>query len=80
MRQLADRLPALCCFHGVDCAAWEAALDWVMIETGRDVELFALTTSHPGEDENDVLDLVRAFRLHGAVELVCMTLPEGLAA
>jgi len=80
LRQLADLVPALCCFHGVDCAAWEEALDWVMIETGRDVEWFALTTSHPGEDENDVLDFVRTSRLQGAVELVCMTMPEGLAA
>ncbi|WP_284196974.1 hypothetical protein [Chitinimonas prasina] len=79
LRLLADRLPVLCCFHGVDCSAWEEALDWVMIETGRDVELFALTSSHPGEDENEVLDFARACSTHGTTELLCMTLPESVA-
>ena len=62
LESLLDQNYELFCVVGKDCQAWEDAMDEIAVGDGRNPR-FINTTSHPGEDESEVIEFAQAFSL-----------------
>lgn len=65
LEQLLARRIALFCAVGVDCQAWEDAMDWTCIGPDGESRGFVLTTSPPDESLADVVAFAAAMHLDG---------------
>jgi hypothetical protein len=63
LQQLPDRKIALFCAVGVDCCAWEDAMDWTCIGPDGESRGFVVTTSHPEESLADAIAFAEAWTL-----------------
>jgi hypothetical protein len=63
LRRLRDRGVVLFCAVGVDCRAWEDAMDWTCIGPNGEELGFVVTTSHPDESLADVVAFAEAWHL-----------------
>ncbi|WP_410210911.1 hypothetical protein [Aquirhabdus sp.] len=59
---------------GIECTEWEEAMDWLCIDLNlknKSEDFFCVTTSHPGEELNDVIEFVNTYsQLNGDEEAV----------
>lgn len=62
LRGLLARKIVLFCAVGVDCAAWEEAMDWACIGPAGEALGIVVTTSHPGETVAEVVEFAEMFR------------------
>lgn len=51
----------LFCVVGIDAEKWEEALDWLAIEIPASKDEVIITTSHPDETFEEVLEFARQF-------------------
>ena len=61
LRRILNEEPSLFSVVGVDCKNWEEAMDWLCIDLNVSDEIpgaFCITTSHPDESVDDVLEFV----------------------
>lgn len=65
LRSLLARGYQLFCVAGIDCEAWEDAMDWIAIGDGS-APRYITTTSHPGETEDEVIEFATMFSISGA--------------
>ena len=72
LHQLLVRKIALFCAVGVDCCAWEDAMDWTCIGPDGESRGFVVTTSHPDESLADVVAFAEAWHLDepSSVEII----------
>ena len=63
LQRLLDRKIALFCAVGVDCCAWEDAMDWMCIGPDGASRGFVVTTSHPDESLAEVIAFAEAWTL-----------------
>jgi hypothetical protein len=61
LESLLHRGIRLVCVVGVDCEAWEEAMDWTCIGPDGESRGFVVTTSHAGESLADVVAFAEAF-------------------
>lgn len=64
LRSILDMKPELLAVTGVDCQAWEDAMDWLCIDlaTGKELpDVFCNTTSHPDEDLAEVIAFAKCW-------------------
>jgi len=61
LQGLLDRGIRLLCAVGVDCEAWEEAMDWTCIGPDGESRGFVVTTSHVGESLADVVAFAEEF-------------------
>jgi hypothetical protein len=61
LRELLARNIALFCAVGVDCRAWEDAMDWTCIGPDGESLGFVVTTSHPTESLEAVIAFAEAW-------------------
>lgn len=67
LRKLLDERIELFCAIGKDCEAWEAAMDWLCINLDTSGVLpgaFVVTTSHPDESLEDVVEFAQNWNSH----------------
>jgi hypothetical protein len=67
LRRLLDEGIELFCTVGRDCERWEDAMDRLCVEldvSGERPGAFCLTTSHPGESVEEVIEFARSWNLH----------------
>lgn len=72
LRELIERKVELFCAVGVDAALWEDAMDWLCIgQDGKRVH-HVITTAHPDESLEEVVDFAERFSLdvHATVEVI----------
>jgi len=58
LRELLGEQPDLFAVVGIECAKWEDAIDWLVIEpeiAGSVEQTLCSTTSHPGESLEEVI-------------------------
>lgn len=72
LRELLDRKIALFCAVGVDCCAWEDAMDWTCIGPDGESLGFVVTSSHPKESLADAVAFAEAWQLDepSSVEII----------
>ena len=61
LQRLLDRKIALFCAVGVDCGAWEDAMDWMCIGPDGEIRGFVVTSSHPDESLAEVVAFAEAW-------------------
>lgn len=66
LQELISSRVELFCAVGVDAEKWEDALDWLCIGLTGDGQHFTITTSHPGESEEEVIQFADQFPTSGA--------------
>ncbi len=60
LESLLDEGYELFCAVGRDCELWEDAMDEICVGDGNH-ERFIVTTSHPNETEEDVIEFARSY-------------------
>lgn len=75
LQRLIEREIALLCVVGVDCEAWEDAMDQACVGSDGAGQRFVLTSSHPDETLAEVVALAKVMRLDdaGGVEVIEVT-------
>jgi hypothetical protein len=75
LQRLIEREIALLCVVGVDCDAWEDAMDQACVGPDGEGSRFVLTSSHPDETLAEVVAFAKTMRLDdaGGVEVIEVT-------
>ena len=72
LQSLVDRGVTLFCAFGRDCSNWETGMDFVCIGEDGSGAHFVMTTSHPDEPLEDVINMAELWHVDGdsSVEVI----------
>lgn len=61
LKKFIESKTQLCCFAGLDAEEWEEALDWLCIGADGQAAHFIVTTAHPNESVDEVIEFAEMF-------------------
>jgi len=65
LSQLINEKIRLFCAAGKDCAIWEESMDALFVGEGDEKDFEMMTTSHPNETFDEVMQFAETFRIEG---------------